>query len=106
MSLMGPMERPQLQSLCGGYLHQDFAVEHGSAAAAVSAWLEAATVNEATELSSEWRSFLNATHGMDVASRARALRAVVGGSWEPATAAEFDAVSSLLLNAWREEGTR
>lgn len=106
MTLMGPMERPQLQSLCDGYLHQDFVVEHGSAAGAVSAWLEAANVTAATELSSEWRTFLNATHGMDVAARARALRDVAGGSWEPATAAEFDAVSSLLLNAWRHEGTR
>ena len=31
MNLKGPLDWPHLESLCGGYLHQDFTAEHGSA---------------------------------------------------------------------------
>ena len=101
MTLKGPMEWPHLESLCGGYLHQDFAAEHGSAPGAVQAWLQEATRDEAMALSSEWRTFLNVTHGMDVATRTRALRDLAGGSWAPASEVEFEVVSALLMNAWR-----
>ena len=101
MNLKGPMTWPQLESLSGGYLHQDFTAEHGSPSGAVEAWLADASRDEARSLSAEWRSFLNVTHGMDVPTRARALRDTVGGAWAPATDAEFEAVSALLLDAWR-----
>jgi hypothetical protein len=101
MNLKGPKTWPQLESLCDGYLHQDFTAEHGSASGAVHAWLADASRDEARALSSQWRSFLNVTHGMDVSSRARALRDTVGGAWAPASAAEFEAVSTVLLNAWQ-----
>ena len=39
MSLMGTRKWPYLASLFGGYLHQDFTAEHGSAPRAVQAWL-------------------------------------------------------------------
>ncbi len=71
MTLKGPTEWPYLASLCGGYLHQDFAAEHGSASKAVQAWLADANGDDAMALSSEWRTFLNVTHGMDVDARAR-----------------------------------
>lgn len=105
MNLMGPMEWPYLQSLCGGYLHQDFVAEHGSARAAVEAYLADTGPIDATRLSSEWRTFLNVTNGMDAASRARVLREVAGGSWDPADAAEFGAVSATVLGAWSAGGT-
>jgi hypothetical protein len=72
MSVKGPLEWPHLESLYGGYLHQDFAVEHGSASRAVQAWLAEASPTDAMALSSEWRTFLNVTHGMDATAR---------GSW-------------------------
>lgn len=101
MTLKGPMEWPQLESLCGGYLHQDLAAEHGSAARAVQAWLADASRDDAMELSSEWRTFLNVTHGMDVDARAAALQQLAGGSWAPTNELEFEVVSALMLNAWR-----
>jgi hypothetical protein len=101
MTLKGPTEWPHLASLCDGYLHQDFTAEHGSASGAVQAWLADAGRDGAMALSSEWRTFLNVTHGMGVDARARALRNLMGGSWAPASAEEFDVVSTLLVNAWR-----
>jgi hypothetical protein len=101
MSLKGPVEWPHLESLFGGYLHQDFTVEHGSASNAVQAWLNDATPKAAAALSSEWRTFLNVTHGQECAARARVLQEEVGGSWEPADDAEFEVVSALLMQAWR-----
>ena len=101
MTLKGPREWPQLESLCDGYLHQDLAAEHGSAHRAVQAWLADASRDDAMELSSEWRTFLNVTHGMDVEQRAAALRDLAGGAWAPAGELEFEVVSALLMNAWR-----
>ncbi len=101
MSLHGCSRWWHLQSLSGGYLHQDFVAEHGSAAGAVRAWLADAGSDEARALSSEWRTFLNLTHGMTCDQRADELRRVAGGSWAPADDAEFEAVSALLIDAWR-----
>jgi len=100
-SLKGPMEWPQLEALCSGYLHQDLAVVHGSALNAVQAWLKEASAEEVSDLSSEWRTFLNVTQGMELHDRARTLRELAGGAWEPASDAEFDDVSALLTDAWR-----
>jgi hypothetical protein len=101
MTLKGPMEWPQLESLCDGYLHQDLVAEHGSAQQAVKAWLADASRDDAKALSSEWRTFLNVTHGMDITERVEALRELAGGAWAPAGELEFEVVSALLLNAWR-----
>jgi hypothetical protein len=100
MTLKGPNSWAHLRSLLDGYLHQDFTVEHGSAAEAVQAWLLGARREDAMEVSSEWRSFLNVTAGMDVESRARALRDLAGGAWAPADGHEFESVSALLRDAW------
>jgi hypothetical protein len=99
MNLKGPLDWPHLESLCGGYLHQDFTAEHGSALQAARAWLADGSAVDARELSSEWRTFLNVTHGMGADARARALREVAGGAWAPTSEAEFEAVSALLIDA-------
>lgn len=89
----------QLELLLGGYLHEDFAVEHGDAPAAVRARLADAPRGDQLALSSEWRTFLNVTAGMDRAARMQLLREMVGGSWDPRDDEEFDAVSRVLLDA-------
>jgi hypothetical protein len=101
MSLMGTRRWPHLASLFGGYLHQDFTVEHGSAPRAVQARLTEMRADEARELSGEWRRFLNVTSGMDAQARARALRDTAGGAWAPGDQREFEVVSALLLDAGR-----
>ena len=52
-------------------------------------------------LSSEWRTFLNVSAGMDRDARVELLREMAGGSWAPRSDEEFDAVSRVLLNAGR-----
>jgi hypothetical protein len=99
MSVMGASNWPHLKSLYRGYLHQDFTAEHGSADNAVQAWLADAGVDNARELSAEWRNFLNVTYGMDLEARTHALRELVGGSWAPSDEREFDVVSARLLKA-------
>jgi hypothetical protein len=99
MSLTGSRKWPQLASLAGGYLHQDFTAEYGSAPQAVQARLTEMAPDEARELSAEWRRFLNLTHGMGPEARASTLRELAGGAWAPATEREFELVSSLLVEA-------
>ena len=101
MSPMGTRRWPHLASLFGGYLHQDFTAEYGSAPRAVQAGLTEAEADEGRELSAEWRRFLNLTHGMDLRARARVLREVAGGAWAPADEREFEIVSVLLMDAGR-----
>ncbi|HTU99269.1 MAG TPA: hypothetical protein VMF13_01940 [Luteitalea sp.] len=87
----------QLELLLGGYLHQDFTVEHGGAPGAVRARLATAPHDDQLALSSEWRTFLNVTAGMNRATRSAVLRDIAGGSWDPQSDEEFDAVSRVLL---------
>ena len=101
MPRKGPARWPHLEALCEGYLHQDLAPAHGSAATAVRAYLADADRAGAVAVSSEWRTFLNLTSAMDPVARASRLRDQAGGAWAPATPEEFEAVSTLLLDAWR-----
>jgi hypothetical protein len=98
LSLTSPRKWPYLASLCGGYLHQDFVAVHGTAVDAVRAWLADTSPEEARDLSSEWRTFLNVTRGMDTQARASALRELAGGAWALADAVEFEGVSALLMS--------
>jgi hypothetical protein len=101
MSPTRPRRWSCLSSLFGGYLHQDFTAEHGSAANAVQARLAEMRADEARELSADWRRFLNLTHGMDPQARARVLRELAGGAWAPGDEREFEVVSALLIDAAR-----
>ena len=89
----------QLELLLDAYLHQDFAVEHGDAVGAVRARLADAPHGDQLALSSEWRTFLNVSAGMDRDARVELLREMAGGSWAPRSDEEFDAVSQVLLDA-------
>jgi hypothetical protein len=91
----------QLELLLDGYLHQDFAVEHGDAPGAVRARLADAPHGDQLALSSEWRTFLNVSAGMSREARVQLLGEMAGGSWAPRSDEEFDAVSRVLLNVAR-----
>lgn len=99
MSLKGPTGWAHLSPMLDGYLHQDFTTEHGDAATAVQAFLADAHPDDHIRISSEWRTFLNLTHGMTAAQRAAMLQRSAGGAWAPANAEEFERVSALLMNA-------
>ena len=99
MSLKGPTGWVHLSPLLEGYLHQDFTTEHGGATGAVRAFLADAHPDDHRKVASEWRTFLNLTHGMTSAQRAGLLRELMGGAWAPTDAAEFERVSALLVDA-------
>jgi len=99
MSLKGPTGWAHLSPMLQGYLHQDFTTEHGDASTAVQAFLAAAHPDDHIRIASEWRTFLNLTHGMTAAQRAALLRENAGGAWAPATVEEFEQVSAMLVAA-------
>ena len=101
MSPTRPRRWPHLATLAGGYLHQDFTAEYGSAPRAVQARLTEMPAPQARELSAEWRRFVNVTYGTDLETRARVLRELAGGSWAPTNEREFELVSALLMDAGR-----
>ena len=101
MSLKGPTGWAHLAPMAGGYLHQDFTNEYGDATRAVQAFLADAHPGDVVRISSEWRTFLNVTHGMTATQRAAMLRQIAGGAWAPADADEFERVSAVLVGAWR-----
>jgi hypothetical protein len=90
---------PCLATFVPGYLHQDLIVVHRDAAGAVEAWREDAGSEAAQALALEWRRFLAATDGLDLAARTRVLEASFGGAWAPQTAEEFDALTAALTAA-------
>lgn len=99
MSLKGPTGWAHLSPLLDGYLHQDFTTAHGDASGAVTAYLADAHPDDHIRISSEWRTFLNLTHGMTAAQRATLLRESAGGAWAPANEEEFERVSQMLMAA-------
>jgi len=52
-----PPAYPQLEAFLGGYLHQDFAEEHGDLPGAVAAFARDASPRERSGLAREWRTF-------------------------------------------------
>lgn len=87
---------PHLRAFLGGYLHQDFLLDHTSAAEALRAFLTEADAAERQALRDDWRAFRTAVEG----ARWRDVRerfAELGGAWLPASRrallslfAEFD----------------
>lgn len=87
---------PHLRAFLGGYLHQDFLLDHPSAADALRAFLAEANAAERQALRDDWRAFRAAIEGAswrDVRDRFAEL----GGAWLPASRrallglfAEFD----------------
>lgn len=102
MSFKGATRWEELTELCQGYLHQDFTPEYGSAEGAVRAWHADASLEQRVRVASEWRSFLNVTHGLPFRARVEALREIAGGAWDPEPA-EFERVSAFLSDAWESQ---
>jgi hypothetical protein len=89
-------EFAELRRVFAGYLHEDFLEEHGTAAAAVHAFLQDANTVERQRFSTEARRFLDRTAALDFAD-VRALLARLGCKWTPPsrealTAALADAI--------------
>ncbi len=73
---------PHLVAFLSGYLHQDFALDHRTPAAALAAFLADARADERVALRDEWRRFRAGTDGLQW-REIRDRFAALGGAWRP-----------------------
>jgi hypothetical protein len=83
---------PALREFCRGYLHEDLAAEHGTAAAAVAAFLADASPADGEVLRAEWRLFAASIDGHTLAE-VRAMLDLLGARWLPARRRDLDAIT-------------
>ena len=81
----------ELRRVFEGYLHEDFAEEYGSAAAAIRAFHADASAAETRAFRDEARRFLAATRAVDFADVQR-LVTRVGSRWVPGSREELEDV--------------
>jgi CdiI immunity protein len=93
-----PADYPALRDFFPAYLHQDFAQEYGSAAAAVKGFLADASGDEIVQVQEEWKSFRNAVRGRPLHEIQSALRAL-GSAWLPQNEAQFKELDEILSHA-------
>ncbi len=86
-----PDRYPHLQQFAGGYLHEDYVPEHGTAEAARDAYLRDASRDEREAFAREATAFLAAAGEVSWAD-ARAAFARLGGAWSPRSRAALAAV--------------
>jgi hypothetical protein len=87
-----------LQDFFGGYLHEDFGEEHGSARQALQAFLSDASGDEIQNVKEEWQRFREALKNRPFAESQAALRRL-GAAWQPANEAELAGLDEILAQA-------
>ena len=75
---------PMLREVFAGYLHEDFAAEHGSAEAALRAFHDDASAGERRRFAKEARLFLAHTATLSLEDTV-AFAARLGSRWTPPT---------------------
>ena len=91
---IGPHEYPALRAFCRGYLHEDLAVEHGSASGAARAFLADAAPPERQAVRHEWVRLRRAAASPRALGRALD---VLGAAWRPRTRADIADLDAVLL---------
>jgi hypothetical protein len=99
---LAPDVLPRLAYFLGAWLHEDLALEHGSAAAAAWAYAEEAELDELEELAADWEELRAAARKLPLARVNALLRDHFGSSWQAVSAAEIDAVGAELHRALAE----
>jgi len=99
---VAPETLPRLAVFLGAYLHEDLALEHGSAAAAAWAYAEEAELDELEELAADWDALTVAARKLPLARVNALLRERFGSSWQAVSAAEIEAVGAELRRALAE----
>lgn len=87
-----------LQDFCGGYLHEDFVEEYGSAAKALQAFLSDASGDEVQNVKEEWQKFRALLKDRPFAESQVALHRL-GAVWQPANPTEISALDEILTRA-------
>jgi hypothetical protein len=90
-----PGDYPALLEFLPAYLHEDFDEEYGSAAAAVEALLEDASVEQIRDLKGEWQLFRRSFGGRPLAEIQQAL-GQLGVIWQPQSEQELQALDEIL----------
>jgi hypothetical protein len=93
-----------IRSWLRGYLHEDFAAEHGSPEDAVKAFCRDATPGEIRRLSDEWRELVSLTAEWEIEAISAMLTRDLGGAWAPASKRELSRVTRALAAAGAEPG--
>jgi hypothetical protein len=90
-----PRPYPHLEAFLGGYLHQDFAEEHGTLAGAVGAFQRDASQRERSALAREWLAF-RTDHTRATLAVIRAALGRLGGAWTPRRTADLAELDRLM----------
>lgn len=92
---------PHLRRFLDGYLHQDFALEHGDSRGAARAFIRDAGPADVAKLATELARFLG--HARARPEREwRAALGALGGAWRPAGLAALEALLGELRPGGRE----
>lgn len=83
-TLPSPDRFPHLSAFLSGYLHQDFTLDHKTPADALRAFMADANTQEQEALRQDWRSFLDASGGLQWRYM-RVAFSRLGGAWQPGT---------------------
>ncbi len=93
-----PEDYSALQDFFGGYLHEDFAEEYGSAAEALRTFLSDASGDEIQNVKEEWQRFRAVLKDRPFTEIQSAFRRL-GAAWQPGTAGEISALDEILSRA-------
>jgi hypothetical protein len=87
-----------LQDFFGGYLHEDFAEEYGSATEALQTFLSDASGDEIQNVKEEWVRFRALLKDRTFSESQAALNRL-GAAWQPANPAELAILDEILSKA-------
>ena len=96
--LFDPDEFPALQDFLGGYLHEDFSEEYGSAPEALEAFLSDASGDEIQNVKEEWQRFRILLKDRPFEETQAALRRL-GAAWLPVHTRDIDVLDEILSRA-------
>lgn len=93
---------PALAAFVGGYLHEEFAYDHGSATGAAWAFARDAEIETIAAAAREWELLEALAARCPVPEVADLLAHRFGSAWQPLTRAELAAVGDELRRALEE----
>jgi hypothetical protein len=94
-----PGRFPTIRTLLRGYLHEDYAAEHGSAEGAVRAFCKDASPQEVEKLAEEWQRLSANTASWSVADIGSLLTKDFGGAWMPESKQELARLFQVIRSA-------
>ena len=99
---VNPEDLPSLAAFVGGYLHEDWQLEFGSAAEAAYAFIGEADLDDVEELAADWAMLVEGTRDLDLEALNRLLRERFRSGWYVTSKSEIEAVQQELEKALRE----